>query len=86
MKIALNNEEKEILTNILLEELNRIRKYEYLILALLANIWLCKWIDNPPKLIRQLSNIHNIPLFDASCDRDTQPLVTSTIPLIIGVR
>ena len=31
MKIALNNEEKEILTNILLEELNRIRKYEYLI-------------------------------------------------------
>lgn len=31
MKIVLNNEEKEILTNILLEELNRIRKYEYLI-------------------------------------------------------
>ncbi len=31
MKIALNNEEKELLTNILLEELNRIRKYEYLI-------------------------------------------------------
>ena len=31
MKITLNNEEKEILTNILLEELNRIRKYEYLI-------------------------------------------------------
>ena len=31
MKIILNNEEKEILTNILLEELNRIRKYEYLI-------------------------------------------------------
>ena len=31
MKIALNNEEKEILTNILLEELNRVRKYEYLI-------------------------------------------------------
>ena len=29
MKIVLNNEEKEILTNILLEELNRIRKYEY---------------------------------------------------------
>ena len=31
MKIVLNNEEKEILTNILVEELNRIRKYEYLI-------------------------------------------------------
>lgn len=31
MKITLNNEEKELLTNILLEELNRIRKYEYLI-------------------------------------------------------
>ena len=31
MKIVLNNEEKELLTNILLEELNRIRKYEYLI-------------------------------------------------------
>ena len=26
MKIVLNNKEKEILTNILLEELNRIRK------------------------------------------------------------
>ena len=31
MKIGVNNEEKELLTSILLEELNRIRKYEYLI-------------------------------------------------------
>ena len=67
MKIILNNEEKEILTNILLEELNRIK--DVLDSRGISQTWLAKQLD------MDFSSIN------AYCSQRLQPSIKTLIKI-----